>query len=65
MMRAINLYAAERQLTPEHQPIQTGYGTIWVRAQVLPNDADLGDALDAAESAPGETFLNSLYVGSN
>jgi hypothetical protein len=65
MMRAVNLYAAECQLTPKHQPIQTGHETIWVRAQVMPDDADLGDALDAAAPDPGETVLNSLYIGSN
>jgi anti-sigma factor ChrR (cupin superfamily) len=65
MMRVVNLYAAECQLTPEHQPLHTGHETIWVRAQVMPDDADLGEALDAAEPAPGETVLNSLYIGSN
>jgi hypothetical protein len=31
----------------------------------MPDDADLGDALAAAAPDPGETVLNSLYIGSN
>lgn len=60
--RAVAFYYSPKQLTPEHHPIQTPLGTVYIRVQVTPAQ-DLADVFDhVKEISDDECFMNGHWV---